>query len=55
MKYYQDNKERQQKEACKRYQSLSKEEKEKKEQYGPEIYKNLTEDKKEKLLSTEKI
>ena len=29
-KYYQNNKERLQKKACKRYQSLSKEEKEKK-------------------------
>ena len=32
--YYQDNKERQQKKACERYQSLSKEDKEKKWQYG---------------------
>ena len=54
-KFYQDNKERQQKDACKRYQSISKEEKEKKQQYDPGIYKNLTEDEKEKLLSIEKI
>ena len=32
-KYYQDNKERLQKKACERYQSLYKEEKEKKLQY----------------------
>ena len=40
-KDYQDNKERLQKKACERYQSLSKEEKEKKQQYGHEWYKNL--------------
>ena len=33
-KYYQNNKERFQKKAHERYQSLSKEEKEKKQQYG---------------------
>ena len=35
--------------ACKKYQSLSKEEKEKK-QYGRERYKNLSEDERQKLV-----
>ena len=54
VKYYQENKERLQKKACEKYQSLSKEEKEKKRQYGCECYKNLSEDEKQKLLSIEK-
>ena len=49
-KYYPDNKERLQKKACKRYQSLSKEEKKKKQQYGRERYKNLPENEKQKLV-----
>ena len=49
-KYYQENKERLQKnKARERYQNLSKKEKEKKQQYGWECYKNLSEDKKNKL------
>ena len=43
-KYHQDNKERLQKNARGRNQSLSKEENEKKKQYGQERYKNLPED-----------
>ena len=43
-KYYQNNKERLQKRAHEKYQSLSKEEKEKKQQNGCERYKNLPED-----------
>ena len=38
-KYYQENKERLEKKACKRYQNYSKEEKEKKQHYGREHYK----------------
>ena len=45
-KYYQENKERLQKKACKRYQNLFKEQKEKKRRCGCECYKNLSEDKK---------
>ena len=37
--YYQENKERLEKKACKRYQNYSKEEKEKKQHYGCEHYK----------------
>ena len=40
-KYYQNNKEKLQKKACEKYQSLCKEEQEKKPQYGCEQYKNL--------------
>ena len=40
-RYYQDNKEKLQKKACERYQSLSKKEKEKKHQYGCERCKSL--------------
>ena len=53
-KYYQNNKERLQKKACERYQSISKEEKEKSRQYGRERYKNLPEDEKQKLVEYEK-
>ena len=53
-KYYQNNKERLQKKACERYQSLSKEEEEKKQQYACERYKNLPEDKKQKLVEYRK-
>ena len=38
-KYYQNNREKLQKKAREKYQSLSKEEKEKKQQYGGERYK----------------
>ena len=38
--YYQENKERLQKKARKRYQNLSKEGKEKNQQYGCKRYKN---------------
>ena len=44
--YYKNNKERLQKKACERHQSLFKEEKEKKRKYGHERYKNLPEDEK---------
>ena len=47
-KYYQNNKERLQKKACERYQSLSKEEKESNQQYGCEGYKNVPEDEQQK-------
>ena len=40
-KYYQENKERLQRQARGRYQNLSKEQKEKKQQYNRERYKNL--------------
>ena len=53
-KYYQDNKERLQKKACERCQSLSKEEKEKKQQYGHEWYKNLLVAEKQKLVGYRK-
>ena len=53
-KYYQENKERLQKKARKRYQNLSKEEKGKKQQYGRERYKNLSEEKKQKLVEYRK-
>ena len=52
-KYFQENKERLQKEARERYQNLSKKEKEKKRQYSRERYKNLSEDEKKGLLSRE--
>ena len=45
-KYYQDNKEKIQKQVCEGYQSPSKEKKEKKWQYDCERYKNLPEDEK---------
>ena len=38
-KYYQENKEKLQKKACERYQSLSKEEKEIKQKHGSNPYK----------------
>ena len=47
-KYCQENKERLQKKARKRYQNLSKKEKEKKRQYGRQYCKNLSEDEKKK-------
>ena len=47
-KYCQENKERLQKKARKRYQNLSKKEKEKKRQYGRKYCKNLSEDEKKK-------
>ena len=53
-KYYQENKERLQKKARKRYQNLSKEEKEKKRQYGRERYKNLSGNEKNKLFECRK-
>ena len=53
-KYYQENKERQQKKARERYQNLSKEKKEKKQQYGRERYKNLSENEKQKLVECRK-
>ena len=52
--YYQNNRERLQKKARERYQSLSKEEKEKKWQYGRELCKIRPEDEKKSLLSVEK-
>ena len=53
-KYYQENKERLQKKAHKRYQNLSKEEKEKKRQCGRERYKNLSGNEKNKLFECRK-
>ena len=49
-KYYQENKERLQEKACKRYQNFFEEEKEKKRQYDRKRYKNLSEDEKQKLV-----
>ena len=54
-KYFQNNTELQKKNACERYQSLSKEEKEKKQQHGHEQYKNLPEDRKQKFVEYRKI
>ena len=48
--YYQENKERLQKKARKRYQNLSKEGKEKNQQYGCKRYKNPSEEKKQKFV-----
>ena len=42
-KYYQQNKKILPKKACKRCQTLSKQEKEKKQQFGRERYKSLSE------------
>ena len=56
-KYYQENIERQQKQAHERNQNLSKEEKEKKPQYGVErmaVNKNLSENEKQKLVKYRK-
>ena len=53
-KYYQENKEQQQKRARERYQNLPKEENEKKRQYGRERHKNLLEDEKNKLVEYRK-
>ena len=53
-KYYQDNKERLQKKAHERYQSLPKEEQDKNQPYGHERYKNLSKDKKQKLFEYRK-
>ena len=53
-KYYQNNKERLQKKARERYQSLSKELKDKKQQYGREIYNNLPKNEKQKLIECKK-
>ena len=47
-KYYQENKQRLQKNPRERYQNLSKEEKEKSRQYGCASYENLLEDEKQK-------
>ena len=53
-KYYQNNKERLQKKARERYQSLSKEEKEKKQQDSCEQNKKVPEDEKQKLVDYRK-
>ena len=53
-KYYQENKERPQRKARKRYQSLSKKDKEKKWQYACELYKNLPQDEKQNLVEHRK-
>ena len=49
-KYHQNNKERVQKKACEKYQSIFEDKKKKKGQYGPERYKNLPENGKQKLV-----
>ena len=51
-KYHQENQERLQKKARKRYQNLSNEKK-KKQQYGHELYKSFSENKKINWLSIE--
>ena len=54
-KYYQENKERLQKKACERYQSLSKEEKEKKsDNMAVNLTKNLAENEVNKLVEHRK-
>ena len=54
-KYYQENKERLQKKACERYQSLSKEEKEKKsDNMAVNLAKNLAENEVNKLVEHRK-
>ena len=53
-KYYQENEERPQRKAHKRYRSLSKKDKEKKWQYACELYKNLPQDEKQKLVEHRK-
>ena len=54
-KYYQENKERPQKNARERYQNLSKEDKEKKKQeYDCECYKNFSEDEQNKQVDYRK-
>ena len=53
-KYYQENKERLQKEAYERYQNLFKEEKVKNWQYGREHYKNVSEIEKDELVEYRK-
>ena len=53
-KYYQNNKERLQKKARERCQSLSKGEKEKQWQYVRERYKSLQEDERQKLVGYKK-
>ena len=54
-KYYQENKERLQKKACERYQSLSKEEKEKKsDNMAVNLAKNLAEYEVNKLVEHRK-
>ena len=47
-KYYQEYKQRLQKEACEKYQNLSKEEKSKRQKKTRKRYQNLTEEEKEK-------
>ena len=47
-KYYQNNKEKLQKEALERYQNLSEEEKEKRLNKARDRYQNLSEEEKEK-------
>ena len=53
-KYYQENKERLQKNAREKYQNLSKEEKEKKLHHGHERYKNLLKNEAQKLVEYRK-
>ena len=50
-KYYQNNKEKLQKEALERYQNLSEEEKEKRLNKARDRYQNLSEEEKEKNFS----
>ena len=54
VKYYENNKERLEKEACERYWSLSKKEQEKKQQYSLERYKYLPDNEKQKLVEYRK-
>ena len=53
-KYYQKNKERLQKKACKDTKVFLKKKKKKKQQYGCEQYKNLPEDGNQKLVEYKK-
>ena len=54
-KYYQENKERLQKEGREKYRNIYKEKKEKKQQHGRERYKNLSEEEKQKLVEKKNI
>ena len=49
--YYQENKEKFSRKACKRYQNLSEKEKDKNHQYARERYKNLSEEKRKRSIS----
>ena len=53
-KYYQENKERRQKQIVKDINVFLRKEKKKRQQYGRERYKNLSDDEQQKLVEIEK-